>query len=224
MNFSTLKEPVLRSGRLDITQGLTIKTIKWTIKHHERQADRTLQHGNNTRRPSREKRPFRRVTKVNVSSSQACSGSTGTTSRREWYSHDDLDRCGPRMPPTSRRRTCCINRRSCPARRNAQRDDLLRTPPGLSRRVVVVHRDDVCVRVEQALGALFCGNGRNGIRITSTATIDGTGMGDCFLVCGSSDRTFLEASIKRAMKSYDDVGVRAVFCFDSYSIRSLSTG
>ena len=87
-----------------------------------------------------------------------------------------------------------------------------------------MHRDDVCVRVEQARGALFYGNGRNGIRITSTETIDGTGMGDCFLVRGSSDRTFLEASIKRAMKSYDDVGVRAVFCFDSYSIRSLSTG
>ena len=55
-------------------------------------------------------------------------------------------------------------------------------------------------------------HGRNGIRITSTATIDATGMGDCFLVCGSSDRVVFEASHERAMKSYDDVGVRAVFC------------
>ena len=70
----------------------------------------------------------------------------------------------------------------------------------------------------------FVTKGRNGIRITSIATIDATGMGDCFLVCESSDRAVFKASIKRAMKSYDDVGVRAVFCFDSYSIRSLSTG
>ena len=49
--------------------------------------------------------------------------------------------------------------------------------------------------------------GRNGIRITSIATIDATGMGDCFLVCWSSDRAVFEASLKRVMKSNDDVGV-----------------
>ena len=62
--------------------------------------------------------------------------------------------------------------------------------------------------------------GEEGIRITSTATIDATGMGDCFLVCGSSDRAAFEASIKRAMKSYDDMGVRAVFCCNNCSVHA----
>ena len=43
MIFSTLKEPIRCSGRLDITHGLTIKTIKWTMRHHE--VKRT-EHGN----------------------------------------------------------------------------------------------------------------------------------------------------------------------------------
>ena len=88
----------------------------------------------------------------------------------------------------------------------------------------MVRRDDGRVRVEQARGALFCDNGRTGIRITSIATIDATGMGDCFLVCGSSDRAVFEASLKRVMKSYDDMGVRAVFWCDNCSIHSASAG
>ena len=51
----------------------------------QHQADRTRQHLNNTQRPPWEKRPFRRVTKVNVWTSRTCSSNTGTTSRREWY-------------------------------------------------------------------------------------------------------------------------------------------
>ena len=66
----------------------------------------------------------------------------------------------------------------------------------------------------------FVTKGRNGIRITSIATIDATGMGDCFLVCGSSDCAVFEASLKRVMKSYDDMGVRAVFWCDNCSIHS----
>ena len=62
--------------------------------------------------------------------------------------------------------------------------------------------------------------GKNGIRITSIATIDATGMGDCFLVCGSTDRAVFEASFKRVMKTYDDIGVRAVFWCDNCSIPS----
>ena len=55
----------------------------------------------------------------------------------------------------------------------------------------------------------FATNGKNGIRITSIATIDAPGMGDCFLVCGSTDRAVFEASFKRVMKTHDDIGVRA---------------
>ena len=66
----------------------------------------------------------------------------------------------------------------------------------------------------------FVTKGNNGICITSIATIDATGLGDCFLVCGSTDRAVFEASFKRVMKTYDDIGVRAVFWCDNCSIHS----
>ena len=205
------------------SQRLTIKTIKWTMNHHnikrtEHDNTSTTLNGHRGKAAVPTRHKSQRLDLANLFKQHRDDKPARVVPA------GDLDRCRPRMPPTSRRRTCCINRRSCPVHRNAQRDDPWRTPPGLSRRVVGVHRDDGRVRAEQARGALFCGNGRNGIRVTSTATIDATGMGDCFLVCWSSDRAVLEASIKRAMKSYDDVGVQAVFCFDSDSIPGLSTG
>ena len=45
-------------------------------------------------------------------------------------------------------------------------------------------------------------------------------MGDCFLVCGSSDRAVFEASFRSVMKSYDDLGVLAVFWCDNCSIHN----
>ena len=45
-------------------------------------------------------------------------------------------------------------------------------------------------------------------------------MGDCVLVCGSTDSAVFEASFKRVMKTYDDIGVRAVFWCDNCSIHS----
>ena len=64
----------------------------------------------------------------------------------------------------------------------------------------------------------FITKAKSGLRLTSIATIDATGMGDCFLVCGSSDAAVFEASLKRVMKAYDDIGVRAVFWCDNCSI------
>ena len=66
----------------------------------------------------------------------------------------------------------------------------------------------------------FVTKGKNGIRITPIATIDATWMGDYFLICWSTDRVVFEASFKRVMKSYDDIGVRAVFLCDNCSIHS----
>ena len=58
------------------------------------------------------------------------------------------------------------------------------------------------------------------MRITSIASIDSTGIGECFLVCGSTDKEFFEATFKRMMKTYDDAGVRAVFWCDNCSIHN----
>ena len=66
----------------------------------------------------------------------------------------------------------------------------------------------------------FITKAKNGMRLTSIASIDSTGMGDCFIVCGSTDKALFEGAFKRMMKTYDDSSVRAVFWCDNCSLHN----
>ena len=66
----------------------------------------------------------------------------------------------------------------------------------------------------------FITKAKNGMRVTSIASIDSTGMGDCYLVCGSTDKELFEATFRRLIKTYDDSGVRCVFWCDNCSLHN----
>ena len=66
----------------------------------------------------------------------------------------------------------------------------------------------------------FITKAKNGMRLTSIASIDSTGMGDCFIVCWSTDKALFEGAFKRMMKTYDDNGVRCVFWCDNCTLHN----
>ena len=128
------------------------------------EARQTQQHGNNTQRPSREKRPFRRVTKVNVWTSRTCSSNTGTTSRREWYP----PAIGIRLARTRDLLTLLRSGKSVMPRGHYRRRSRVEPFQRLiarclnKRTTISTRRDDVCVRVEQARGRCFVTMGGTG--------------------------------------------------------------
>ena len=49
-------------------------------------------------------------------------------------------------------------------------------------------------------------------------------MGDCFLVCGSTDKALFEAAYKRMLKAFDDNGIRCVFWCDNCTLHNGMEG
>ena len=67
----------------------------------------------------------------------------------------------------------------------------------------------------------FITKSRNGIRLTSIAAIDGTGMSYCSISPGTHNVETFSTHFKRLIKRYDEVGIRCVLWVDNCGIHHL---